>query len=189
MPNETVVPEIVGLFSQNWWVVVLRGIAGIVFGIFAFTWPGVTLTTLVFLFGAYALIDGAFSLFAALVGWRHREDRWLLLLESFIGLWAGTILLRTPEMAATVLVLFIAVWAMASGMLRIVAAIRLRKEISGEVWMALSGTASVCFAFMLMLRPALGTLALVWIIAGFGLVLGVSLLMLGLELRRLHHAA
>jgi uncharacterized membrane protein HdeD (DUF308 family) len=87
------------------------------------------------------------------------------------------------------LVRLIAVWAMATGLLRIVAAIRLRKEISGEVWLALSGLASLVFAFMIMLRPAAGALALVWVIAGCALVLGASLVMLGLELRNLRIAS
>ncbi len=189
MQTQSAVPEIVELFSHAWWVILLRGIAGIVFGLFAFAWPGATLETLMLLFGAYALIDGVFSLFATVGGWRYREDRWLLLLESVIGLWAGIVILRSPGLAAGVLVLFVAVWAMTIGVLRIVAAIRLRKEISGEFWMALSGIASIAFAFMLMLRPALGTLALIWVMAGFALVIGASLVFLGLELRGLRRIA
>jgi uncharacterized membrane protein HdeD (DUF308 family) len=187
--TEKVVPGIVGLFTRSWWVVFLRGVVAIVFGILAFAWPGVTLATLVLFFGGYVLLDGIFSLFAAISGWRHREDRWLLLLESVIAIWAGTVTLRTPAITAVMLILFIAVWAMATGVLRIVAAIRLRKEISGEVWLALSGLASVVFAFMIMLRPAAGALALVWVIAGYALVLGASLVMLGLELRSLRTAS
>jgi len=183
--SERAVSGILGLFTRSWWVVFLRGLVAIVFGILAFAWPGVTLATLVLLFGGYVLLDGIFSLFAAISGWRHREDWWLLLLEGVIGIWAGTVTLRTPAITAVMLVLFIAVWAMATGVLRIVAAIRLRKEISGEVWLAFSGLASVVFAFMIMLRPGAGALALVWMIAGYALVLGASLVMFGLELRSL----
>ena len=183
--SERAVSGILGLFTRSWWVVFLRGLVAIVFGILAFAWPGVTLATLVLLFGGYVLLDGIFSLFAAISGWRHREDRWLLLLEGFIGIWAGTVTFRTPAITAVMLVLFIAVWAMATGVLRIVAAIRLRKEISGEVWLAFSGLASVVFAFMIMLRPGAGALALLWVIAGYALVLGASLVMLGIELRSL----
>jgi uncharacterized membrane protein HdeD (DUF308 family) len=81
------------------------------------------------------------------------------------------------------LVFFISIWAMATGFLRIAAAIRLRKEISGELWLALSGVISVLFALMLMLRPNVGAIGLVWVIAGYALILGLFEIMLGVELR------
>ena len=102
MLAESSVPGIAKLFARSWWVLLLRGIIGIIFGVLAFTWPGVTLAMLVLLFGAYALIDGIFSLYA-IGGWRHREDRWLLLLEGLIGIWAGIVTLRTPAITAEVL--------------------------------------------------------------------------------------
>ena len=91
------VPSLAGLFTRNWWLMLFRGIVAILFGIFALRRPGMTLAALVLLFGAYALIDGAFSLFGAIAGWRHREDRWLLLLEGFIGLGAGFVTLQAPD--------------------------------------------------------------------------------------------
>ena len=180
--------EIAGLFAARWWAVILRGIVAIAFGVLAFAWPGVTVATLVLLFGFFALVDGVFSLLTAIGGRRHREDRWLLALEDIVGIWAGIVTLRAPALPAMVLVLFISIWAMATGFLRIAAAIRLRKVVSGEVWLALSGVLSVLFALMLMLRPAVGALGLVWVIAGYALILGVIEIMLGVELRSVHTA-
>lgn len=177
--NRSSVPEFTGLFAGRWWAVLMRGLIAIAFALLAFTWPGVTLATLVVLFGFYALLDGVFSLIRAIGGRRLRDDRWLLMLEGVVGIWAGVVTLRAPEVTAVVLVFFMSIWAMS--FLRIVGAIRLRKEISGEVWLALSGLASVLFAFMLMLRPGVGALALVWIIAGYALIMGVFLVMLGIE--------
>jgi uncharacterized membrane protein HdeD (DUF308 family) len=170
----------------RWWTVVLRGVMAVAFGVLAFTWPGVTIATLVLLFGAYAFIDGIFSLISAIFGRNLHDDRWLLAIEGVIGLWAGIVTLRAPQITAFVLVFFVSIWAMATGFLRIAAAIRLRKVISGEVWLALSGILSVLFALMLMLRPAFGTLTLVWIIAGYAFVMGVVMIMLGIELRSRH---
>jgi uncharacterized membrane protein HdeD (DUF308 family) len=175
----------IGLFTRNWWVLLLRGIVAILFGLLAFTRPGMTLAALVLLFGAYALVDGIFSLLAAFTGWRHRENRWLLVLEGLIGLGAGLVTLRAPAITGVALVFFIAVWALATGVLKIVESIRLRNEISGEFWLALSGIASVVFAFLVMLRPAAGALAMVWVIGWYALFMGVMLVMLGLKLRRL----
>jgi len=178
----------VDLVTENWWVVLLRGIAAVVFGILAITRPGVTLASLVLLFGFYALIDGFLALFATAAGWRHREDRWLLLLEGLIGIGAGYTTLRAPGLTALALLFFIAVWALATGVLRIVAAIRLRKEISGEFWLVLSGVASVVFALLVMQRPATGALAMAWVIGWYALFMGAMLVMLSFRLRSLRTA-
>ncbi len=177
--------EMLSLFAGRWWAVLLRGIVVLAFGVLAFAWPGVTVATLVLLFGFYALMDGIFSLVSAIGGRRHREDRWLLVLEGIVGIWAGIVTLRSPAITAVALVFFISIWAMATGFLRIVAAMRLRKEISGEVWLALSGVLSVLFAFMLMLNPGIGVIALIWLIGGYALMMGVFLILLGVELRGL----
>jgi uncharacterized membrane protein HdeD (DUF308 family) len=184
---ENVVPVREGLLDRRWWAVLLRGLIAIAFAVLAFTWPGVTLATLVLLFGIYALVDGISSLVAAVAG-RHGEDRWLLALEGFIGIWAGVLTLRAPGLTATLLVFFISIWAMATGFLRIVDAIRLRKQISGELWMALSGILSILFALMLIFRPVAGALSIVWVLAAYVLILGVFLVFLGVELKRVQAA-
>ncbi len=183
MPTDNSGRELAGLFAGRWWAVLLRGVVAIAFGVAAFAWPGVTAATLVLLFGFYALVDGGVSLLAAIGGRRPGEDRWLLALEGVIGIWAGVVTLRAPQITAVMLVFFISIWAMATGFLRIAAAIRLRKEISGELWLALSGVISVLFALMLMLRPNVGAIGLVWVIAGYALILGLFEIMLGVELR------
>src|SRR5436190_15373234 len=177
-----IVPPMIGLFTKNWWVLLLRGIVAVLFGILAITRPGITLAVLVLLFGIYAVVDGCFALFAAIGGWSHREDRWLLLLEGFIGIGAGILTLRAPGITTVALLFFIAAWALATGVLRIVAAIRLRKEITGEFWLALSGIASVVFAFLVMMNPAAGALAMAWLIGWYALFLGATLVMLSIKL-------
>jgi uncharacterized membrane protein HdeD (DUF308 family) len=184
MSTDFVVPMI-GLFTKNWWVLLSRGIVAVLFGILAITRPGITLAVLVLLFGIYAVIDGCFALFAAIGGWSHREDRWLLLLEGFIGIGAGILTLLAPGMIVALL-FFIAAWALATGVLRIVAAIRLRKEITGEFWLGLSGIASVVFAFLVMMNPAAGALAIGWLIGWYAIFLGVILVMLGIKLHSIH---
>ncbi len=189
MLPENSVPDLTGLFARRWWTVLLRGVIAIAFGIVAFAWPAVTLSTLVLLFGFYALVDGVFSLFAVIGGRHRRENRWLLALESIVSIWAGIVTLRAPALTAVVLVFFISIWAMATGVLRIVAAIHLRKEISGEVWLALSGLLSILLALMLMLRPMIGAITLVWVIAGYALAMGILQILLGFELRHPHTAS
>jgi uncharacterized membrane protein HdeD (DUF308 family) len=184
MSTDIVLP-MTGFFAKNWWVLLLRGIVAVLFGILANTRPGITMAVLVLLFGIYAVVDGSFALLAAIGGWRHREDRWLLLLEGFIGIGAGILTLRAPGITTVALLFFIAVWALATGVLRIVAAIRLRKEITGEFWLALSGIASVVFAFLVMMNPAAGALAIAWLIGWYALFLGAMLVMLSIKLHNI----
>jgi uncharacterized membrane protein HdeD (DUF308 family) len=176
-------------FTSRWWAVLLRGLVAIVFGILAFAWPGVTLATLVILFAFYALTDGIFSLATAIGGHRDREQRWLLSIEGVVGIWAGLVMLRAPGVTTLFLVFFISIWAMVTGFLRIVAAIRLRKEITGELWLVLSGVFAILFALMLMARPLIGAVTLIWVIGGFAFILGIFQVLLGFELRRLRPAA
>src|SRR5262245_32150944 len=125
----------VDTLSRHWWTLVLRGIFAIIFGILAFVWPGITIVTLVLLFGAYAIVDGIFALIAAVRG--GTPHRWLLALEGVFSLLAGIIAFAMPELAALSLVLIIGFWAIVTGVMEVVQAIRLRKEIEGE-WMLIA---------------------------------------------------
>jgi len=170
-------------FVRRWWVVLLRGLAALAFGVLAFTWPHLTLTTLVSLFGCYALIYGLFSLIAAFTNRRRDRNRWLLGLEGVVGLTAGIVTLRMPSATALVLVLLICPWAVATGILRIVEAIRLREEISGAIWLVLSGIVTLIFAMLLIFRPVSGVAELGWLIAGYAVLLGLLEILLGFDLR------
>jgi uncharacterized membrane protein HdeD (DUF308 family) len=165
----------------------LRGLAAVAFGLLAFLWPHLTLAILLRLFGYYALIHGFFSIIAA-INRRRGGNPWLLALEGVVGIWAGIVTLRSPSTTAMVLIFFIWAWAIATGVLRIVEAVRLRKEISGEVWLALSGVLTLVFGVMLMVRPVAGLIGLAWIIAGYALLLGLFEILLGVELRTVQSA-
>ena len=178
----------IGMFLGRWWTVVLRGVAAVAFGVLMFAWPHLTVAKLVLLFGIYALTHGIVSLIAAIANRQKSRSRLLLAFEGVIGIWAGTVTMRSPLISTIVLIFFIWVWALATGILRIFEAIRLRKEISGEVWLALSGVVLILFAFMLRLRPVLGTFDLAWVIGGCALLFGLFEIMLGRELRSMQHA-
>ena len=183
MPNYDSISETPGMFAGRWWTILLRGIVAISFAVLAFVWPGATLHVLMILFGGYALVDGIFMLIAA-IGRPHRHGRWLLALEGIVGISVGIVVLRSPAESAMALVFFISIWAVALGFLRIMEAVRLRKELSGEMWLALSGVIAVLFAVMLMVRPLVGAVELIWLIAGFALVTGIFEILLGIEVRR-----
>jgi len=170
--------------SRNWWAVSLRGLAGILFGIITFFAPGISLAALVLLFGAYAFADGVLTIISAIR--RRGADRWwLLLLNGLVGIAAGILTLVWPGITALALLYVVAAWALVTGVLEIAAAIRLRKAITGEWLLALSGVLSMALGVMLVLWPGAGALALVIWIGAYAFVFGVLLLALGLRLRGL----
>lgn len=177
------------VYTSSWWALVLRGLAAIAFGVLAFVWPHITLTALVFLWGAYALVDGAFAIAAGVKSHGENKRWWVLLLEGILGVAAGLVAFLVPGITALVLVILIAAWAMVTGAFEIAAAIQLRKHIKGEWLLALAGVASVLFALALLFNPAAGALALVWLIGAYSIVFGVLLIVLGIRLHSLVRSA
>ncbi len=173
------------LMLSYWWVLLLRGVLAILFGIAAYAWPGMTLVTLLTLFGAFALVDGIFNVFHAFSGRKEDEHWWVLLLEGLLGIAIGVITFQAPELTATVLILYIGFWAMATGVLRIILAVRLRKEIEGEWWMALAGLAGIVFGVFMVARPGAGALAVLWLVAIWAVVGGVCLVIFSFKVKAL----
>jgi uncharacterized membrane protein HdeD (DUF308 family) len=178
-PDASLVPSL----GRNWWLIVLRGIAAILFGILAFIWPGLTLFTLVIFWGAFALVDGVLALAAAVMG-GNPAPRWWLAIVGVAGVAAGILTFVWPGITALVLLVFIAAWAIVLGVFEIVGAIRLRKEIEGEWFLILNGVLSVLFGVVLLWRPGVGALAVIWIIGAYAIILGVVYVAFGLKLRK-----
>jgi uncharacterized membrane protein HdeD (DUF308 family) len=182
--KETIVLE---TLSRHWWAVAGRGVAAILFGVLALVWPGITVFALVIVFGAYALVDGAFTLVAAFGdrdGDRTRGSRAWLFASGIAGILTGIIAAVWPGITALALLWVIALWAMVTGVFDIVAAFQLRKETRREWLLALSGALSVLFGVLLVVWPAAGVLTLVVLIGIAAIAFGVTLQMLGLRLRR-----
>jgi uncharacterized membrane protein HdeD (DUF308 family) len=173
------------LFIGRWWGLLLRGLTAVAFGVIALTSTHGTFAKLIPLLGLYALVHGIFSLAAAVTSRGRGSSTGLLVLEGVIGIGAGFLLFVRPQTSLVVLTLFVWAWAIATGIVRIAEAVQLRKQVPGEVWLALSGIVSVIFALIWMLRPIFSALALAGAAAAYVLLLGVSEIMLGCELRAL----
>lgn len=170
-------------YGRNWWALAIRGLVAVIFGILALIWPGITLAVLVLFFGAYVLVDGIFAVISALTNRAGHNRWWLLLLEGLAGILAGVLTFLWPGITAFVLLFFIAAWAIVTGILELAAAVRLRKEITGEWMLALSGIASLIFAILIALFPGAGALAVVWLIGAYAIVFGILLIALALRVR------
>lgn len=178
--------------ADNWWLLLLRGVAAIIFGILAFFWPGITLLTLVLLWGAYALVDGVLALWAAISGrvpTMTPGPRWWLGIVGLAGIAAGIMTFAWPGMTTFILLMFIAAWAIVTGVMEIWGAVRLRKEIEGEWLLILSGLLSVAFGIILFAQPGTGALALVWFIGWFAVLFGAVNIALAFRLRQHHRTA
>lgn len=171
--------------TRHWWVLALRGVAAILFGVLAFIWPGITLTVLVLLWGVYALADGMFTIALAIAGPGRAGRWWALLVEGLAGIAAGVLTFLWPGLTMLALLYVIAAWAVVTGIFEVIAAIRLRNYIQGEWLLAVIGVLSVLFGLGLFVFPIEGLLVLILWIGAYAVAFGVLLLVLGFQLRGL----
>jgi uncharacterized membrane protein HdeD (DUF308 family) len=166
--------------TANWWALALRVLVAVLFGLLTLFLPGITLVTLVLLFGAYALVDGVFNVIAF---FRVASHQWALLIEGVVGIIAGVLTFAWPAITAFALLYLIAFWAILTGIFEIVAGIRLRKTIANEWLLLLMGVLSLLFGLLILFAPGTGALAIVLWIGAYALVFGIFLLALAFRLR------
>jgi uncharacterized membrane protein HdeD (DUF308 family) len=162
---------------------IIRGIVGIAIGVVAMAWPGMTIAVLVGIFGIYAILDGITNLVLGLTRTPGRGRSWAHAVQGVAGIAAGVLAFVWPGVTALVLVLFIGAWAMVTGVLEIVAAIRLRRYIKGEWLLALSGVMSLLFGGLVVLFPGVGAVSIALILGIYAAAAGIVLVTLGLRLR------
>lgn len=168
---------------SEWGWTALRGLCALIFGVLTLALPGVTLALLVIVWGAYALVDGVLALAAGLRMRDNGKPLWSLVVVGLLGMGAGIATFFWPGLTALTLILIIGTWAIAIGLLQIIAAVRLRKHIRGEWLHALSGLLSVVFGLAVVLRPGAGALAFAWLIGWFAVFFGVVLIAMAFRLR------
>lgn len=171
--------------ARNWWALLLRGLLAIAFAVLTWLQPTLSITAMVLVFGAWVLVEGLLGIWAAWVTRGSGSRSWLLLLWGLASVVAGVVTLAVPGITALALLYFIAAWACVTGVLQVLAAVRLRKVINNEWWLVLAGVLSLLLGILLFASPFSGALALAWLIATYAFVLGVLLVLLSLRLRRL----
>jgi uncharacterized membrane protein HdeD (DUF308 family) len=159
--------------SRNWWMFALRGLAAIIFGVVALILPEQALQALVLVFGAYALADGIFAMFAGIAARRYFERWWAMLLEGVAGVVIGLLTFFWPSITALALLYFIGAWALITGIFEIVTAIQLRRVITGEWMLILGGLLSILFGVLLFVFPAAGAVSVIWVIGMYAVVFGI----------------
>jgi uncharacterized membrane protein HdeD (DUF308 family) len=176
------------ILVRNWWLLALRGVFAILFGVLVFLWPDLAWVVVVASFAAFALVNGIVAIVAAVSG--HGLRWWSLMFEGVLSIAAGVVTIVWPGITQLALLFLIAYWAVATGVFAIVTAIQLRKEIEGEWIMALSGILSVIFGAALIVLPSEGALAIAWLIAAYSIAFGMVHLALSFRLRSMaRHAS
>ena len=174
--------------TSNWWLAALRGALAVVFGVVAFMWPGITFEVLVLLFGAYAFVDGILVLSFGLLAASDGQQFWPLVLGGILGITLGVLTFAQPAAVALSLVYVVGAYAMVTGLLEIVAAIRLREYISTEWLLGLSGVLSIVFGVLVAAQPNTGAVALVYLFGFYTILAGITEIGLGLRMRSLRDA-
>jgi uncharacterized membrane protein HdeD (DUF308 family) len=169
--------------ARHWWILLVRGLVSILFGVMAFVWPGITLASLVLLYAAYCFADGIVALLGGSGG-----RLWQSLLIGIISVAAGVAALFYPGLTALVLLYLIGAWAIVRGVFEIAAAFALRKVIEGELMLILAGLFSIAFGVFILLFPGAGALSVIWILGTYSLIFGVLLVALSFRVKALAHA-
>jgi uncharacterized membrane protein HdeD (DUF308 family) len=175
--------QMANLLSRRWWVLLLRGLIAIAYSVLLWLQPALSIAVLVLFFGAYALVDGILEIWLAIAGRKEYEDWWTFLLPGIISSIVGILTFIIPGITALMLLFYIAIWAVTTGILEIEAAIRLRKEIKGEWLLFLGGLISLAFGIFIVARPLEGALAVLWNIETYALIFGIILVILAFKTR------
>jgi uncharacterized membrane protein HdeD (DUF308 family) len=182
--NTKEVAMLADMLSRYWWMTLLRGLFWILFGVILFARPGISLYSLTLALGVILFIDGIINVTNAVSGRKENDDWWVLLLVGLAGIGVGILTFYQPVATALAVVYYVAIWAIATGLLEIVAAVRLRRQIEGEVWLGLAGILSIVFGVWVAARPGAGALTILWLIAFYALVFGIVLTLLAFRVRR-----
>lgn len=170
--------------NWRWWTVALRGVVAIAFGILALMRPSYAFLSLVILFGIYAIMDGilAFS-----IGKTPLVSKGAMYTRGVISILAGLIALALPQVTGLVLLLVIAAWAVAAGIVEIYGAIKMRREIDHEWLLGFEGALSIIFGVLLFVAPLAGAIVLGLWVGIYALILGGVLVATGLRMRTAEH--
>ena len=180
----TALPSLSSMLQRSWWVLLVRGLAAIAFGVLTWMQPGVSTVALLVIFGAYVFVDGVLGVYAAIKGRQQSRHWWVILIWGLVGVLVGVMTFINPTITGLVLTIYIGVWAIITGVMQIIAALRLRKEIEGEWLLILSGLISVIFGGFVISQPLAGMMAMVWVIATYAVIFGVLMVVLAFRVKK-----
>lgn len=169
--------------KKHWWQVAVRGFIALLFGILLLAWPGVSLFIFAIIFGAYAFVDGIFTLVAAISYKAGAGQRAWLIVRGICGIIVGLITFFWPAITELALVFLIGAWALVTGIMELNFAFRSVKETGAKWLFAVSGILSIILAILVLIRPIAAVIAVIWVIGAYAVIAGILLIILGFRLR------
>jgi uncharacterized membrane protein HdeD (DUF308 family) len=169
--------------KKHWWQVAARGLIALLFGIMLLAWPGVSLFIFAILFGAFAFVDGIFTLVAAVNYKAGAGQRTWLFVRGILGIIVGIITFFWPAITELALVLLIGAWALVAGIMELNFAFRAVRETGAKWLFAVSGILSIILGILLLVSPIAAIIAVIWIIGAYAVIVGIVLIVLGFRLR------
>jgi uncharacterized membrane protein HdeD (DUF308 family) len=173
------------LITGNWWAPATSGALAIVAGVAAILWPGKTLEALVLLIGVYAFVRGSIWLSFGLLAANARERWWPFVVNGVVGIALGVLTFTETQAMTVALESIFGAWAVVTGVLEVIAAIRFRRFIPSEFLLGLSGVLSVVFGLAVLAQPELGAVTFAFLFGTYAVLVGIAQVWLGLRLRNL----
>lgn len=169
---------------RNWWLLTINGIAAIIFGLLAIFWPGITLLILFIYFGILAVFTGMFFIIGGLLNYQKTElwDFWLF--EGVLNISIGAIILAFPEVSVKLFLILIGLWALLTGFIQIISAIKLRSVIPQYYIYVINGLLALIFGLLIILNPFETALVLTVFIGTYAVVLGIFSIVISLKMRK-----
>lgn len=168
--------KLTGMAKRPFWELLIRGILALIFGVAALVWPGVTAEILVIFFAIFMLLDGIMAVAGSVImrfdGW------WLILIGGLAGILVGILTFVWPAITLIILVYFIAIRSFIVGLFEIIGASQIREKHEGKWLLIMAGIISIIFSLIIALRPDIGILAIVAIIALYAIFFGILLISL-----------
>lgn len=180
----TTLPSLSAMLQRSWWALLLRGLAAIAFGLLTWLQPAASAAALLLVFGIYVFVDGALGVYTAIRSRGASRYWWVVLLWGLTGVVVGVLTVINPVVTAWVLTIYIGAWALVTGLMQIIAAVRLRKEIQGEWVLVLSGLVSVLFGGLVLAQPGAGMMAMLWLLATYAVVFGLLMVILAFKVKK-----
>ena len=170
--------------KRAWPLVATRGVLAVLFGLLTLVWPAVTILALAIVFGVYAIVDGVGAIWNATRRGEDGAHRVAYVVLGVLGVVAGLVALVWPHITVLALGLLVGVWALVTGISEIAAAVRLRRQITGEFFLIIAGALSALAGLLILVHPIAGVFGIALLIGVYALIYGVLLLVLAFRLRR-----
>ena len=169
--------------KKHWWQVAVRGLIALLFGILLLVWPGVSLFVFAIFFGAFAFVDGIFTLVAAVNYKAGAGQRAWLFVRGILGIIVGIVTFFWPAITELALVFLIGAWALVTGIMELNFAFRSVRETGAKWLFAVSDILSIILGILLLVRTIAAIIVMIWAIGAYAIIAGIVLIALGFWLR------